>query len=76
MRNSIYLCDDIDRITELQCKIVYLIHNQYRKKQGRTFGALIKSFLQLAGPLNEDYLPMYNTPAGSKSYIACMHSVL
>lgn len=34
--------------------------------QGRTFGSIIKNFLQLSGPLNEAYLPLYNTTEGRK----------
>lgn len=33
--------------------------------QGRTFAAIIRSFVELSGPLNKDYLPIYNTPEGS-----------
>lgn len=35
---------------------------------GRTFGSIIKSFLQLAAPLNEEYLPLYNTAKGREIY--------
>lgn len=34
--------------------------------QGRTFSAIIKSFLTLSSPLNDVYLPIYNTKEGSK----------
>ncbi|XP_050083525.1 uncharacterized protein LOC126570075 [Anopheles aquasalis] len=42
---------------------------------GRTFGAIIKNFLQLSGPLNESYLPLYNTDEGRKVYNATLESV-
>ncbi|XP_063706790.1 beta-alanyl-dopamine/carcinine hydrolase [Culicoides brevitarsis] len=42
---------------------------------GRTFGAIIKNFLQLSGPLNESYLPLYNTPEGRKVYNETLESV-
>lgn len=32
--------------------------------QGRTFGSMIKNFLMLSQPLNETYLPQYNTTKG------------
>lgn len=34
--------------------------------QGRTFAAIIKSYLQLSEPLNDVFLPMYDTEKGSK----------
>lgn len=40
--------------------------------QGRTFGALIKNFLQLSGPLNDTYLPLYETPEGRKYLLLIM----
>lgn len=42
---------------------------------GRTFAALIKNFLQLSGPLNDTYLPLYNTDEGRKVYNATLESV-
>ncbi|XP_055623053.1 beta-alanyl-dopamine/carcinine hydrolase [Toxorhynchites rutilus septentrionalis] len=42
---------------------------------GRTFAALIKNFLQLSGPLNETYLPLYNTDEGRKVYNETLESV-
>lgn len=42
---------------------------------GRTFASLIKNFLQLSGPLNETYLPMYNTDEGRKVYNETLESV-
>lgn len=42
---------------------------------GRTFAALIKKFLQLSGPLNDTYLPLYNTDEGRKVYNATLESV-
>ncbi|XP_055909851.1 beta-alanyl-dopamine/carcinine hydrolase [Eupeodes corollae] len=35
---------------------------------GRTFAAIIKSFLQLSQPLNEVYLPLYATDEGRNAY--------
>uniref|UniRef100_A0A336LZZ7 CSON009415 protein n=3 Tax=Culicoides sonorensis TaxID=179676 RepID=A0A336LZZ7_CULSO len=42
---------------------------------GRTFGAIIKNFLQLSNPLNESYLPLYNTDEGRKVYNETLESV-
>ncbi|KXJ78689.1 hypothetical protein RP20_CCG003865, partial [Aedes albopictus] len=42
---------------------------------GRTFAALIKNFLQLSGPLNDTYLPLYNTDEGRKVYNETLESV-
>ncbi|EDS28928.1 conserved hypothetical protein [Culex quinquefasciatus] len=42
---------------------------------GRTFAALIKNFLQLSGPLNDTYLPLYNTDEGRKVYNATLETV-
>ncbi|XP_062537270.1 beta-alanyl-dopamine/carcinine hydrolase isoform X3 [Armigeres subalbatus] len=42
---------------------------------GRTFAALIKNFLQLSGPLNDTYLPLYNTDEGRKVYNETLDSV-
>ncbi|XP_037937663.1 uncharacterized protein LOC119671184 [Teleopsis dalmanni] len=42
---------------------------------GRTFGSVIKSFLQLSGPLNESYLPLYNTEKGKNVYNETLESV-
>ncbi|XP_018327238.1 uncharacterized protein LOC108738347 [Agrilus planipennis] len=35
---------------------------------GRTFGAIIQNFLEIATNLNEEFLPAYNTSAGKKAY--------
>lgn len=42
---------------------------------GRTFGALIKNFLSLSGPLNEEFIPIYNTPKGKEVYDETLNSV-
>lgn len=42
---------------------------------GRTFAAIIKNFLQLSGPLNDTYLPLYNTDEGRKVYNETLESV-
>lgn len=42
---------------------------------GRTFAAIIKNFLQLSGPLNNCYLPLYHTEEGRKIYNATLESV-
>lgn len=42
---------------------------------GRNFAAIIKSFLQLSGPLNDTYLPLYNTDEGRKVYNDTLESV-
>lgn len=42
---------------------------------GRNFAALIKNFLQLSGPLNDTYLPLYNTDEGRKVYNDTLESV-
>lgn len=42
---------------------------------GRTFAAVIKNFLQLSGPLNDTYLPLYNTDEGRKVYNETLESV-
>ncbi|XP_069701201.1 beta-alanyl-dopamine/carcinine hydrolase-like [Periplaneta americana] len=42
---------------------------------GRTFGSLIHSFLAASKPLNEEYLPLYETDAGKAVYqetLACV----
>lgn len=36
--------------------------------QGRTFSGIIKHFLKIYRPLNETYLPLYETEAGKKIY--------
>lgn len=35
--------------------------------QGRNFSAIIKSFLTISAPLNDEYLPLYKTKEGSMS---------
>lgn len=35
--------------------------------QGRNFSAIIKSFMTISGPLNDEYLPLYKTKEGSMS---------
>ncbi|XP_055534896.1 beta-alanyl-dopamine/carcinine hydrolase isoform X2 [Wyeomyia smithii] len=42
---------------------------------GRNFASLIKNFLQLSGPLNDTYLPLYNTDEGRKVYNETLESV-
>lgn len=42
---------------------------------GRTFGSIIKSFLQLSQPLNEVYLPLYATEEGKTAYNETLESV-
>ncbi|XP_058815783.1 beta-alanyl-dopamine/carcinine hydrolase isoform X1 [Topomyia yanbarensis] len=42
---------------------------------GRTFAAIIKNFLQLSGPLNDTYLPLYKTDEGRKVYNDTLESV-
>ncbi|KAJ6638955.1 hypothetical protein Bhyg_11693, partial [Pseudolycoriella hygida] len=42
---------------------------------GRTFGSLIKNFLLLSGPLNEEFIPIYNTPTGKEIYNETLESV-
>ncbi|XP_055304139.1 beta-alanyl-dopamine/carcinine hydrolase [Sitodiplosis mosellana] len=42
---------------------------------GRTFAALIKSFLEISVPLNTEYLPLYKTPEGKAVYDATLKSV-
>ncbi|XP_058443910.1 beta-alanyl-dopamine/carcinine hydrolase [Malaya genurostris] len=42
---------------------------------GRTFAAIIRNFLQLSGPLNDTYLPLYNTDEGRKVYNETLESV-
>ena len=43
--------------------------------QGRTFSSLIQKFVDIYKPLNETYLPLYETEAGRKIYdetLACV----
>ncbi|KAI5702048.1 hypothetical protein M8J75_016059 [Diaphorina citri] len=42
---------------------------------GRTFSGIIKSFLETSGPLNDTYLPLYETDAGRRVYDATLASV-
>uniref|UniRef100_A0A182IPH6 Peptidase C45 hydrolase domain-containing protein n=1 Tax=Anopheles atroparvus TaxID=41427 RepID=A0A182IPH6_ANOAO len=42
---------------------------------GRTFASTIKNFLQLSGPLNDTYLPLYHTDEGRNIYNATLESV-
>uniref|UniRef100_A0A1B0FPQ1 Uncharacterized protein n=1 Tax=Glossina morsitans morsitans TaxID=37546 RepID=A0A1B0FPQ1_GLOMM len=42
---------------------------------GRTFASLIKSFLQLSIPLNNEYLPLYNTEKGKNAYNETLETV-
>ncbi|XP_031628712.1 uncharacterized protein LOC116344357 [Contarinia nasturtii] len=42
---------------------------------GRTFAALIKSFLEICGPLNNEYLPLYKTVKGKAVYDETLNSV-
>lgn len=43
------------------------MHLNFHLFQGRNFSAIIKSFMTISGPLNDEYLPLYKTEEGSMS---------
>lgn len=43
--------------------------------QGRTFSGLIHQLLKTYGPLNDEYLPLYETPAGKAVYDSTFEAV-
>nr|CAD7457612.1 unnamed protein product [Timema tahoe] len=43
--------------------------------QGRTFSGLIQSFVAACGPLNKEFLPLYETDAGKKVYQETLDAV-
>lgn len=59
-------------ITILYDYKLFIITTNYRRCyfsfQGRTFAAIIHSFIESYKCLQEEYLPAYNTPEGRKAY--------
>ncbi|EDW54743.1 uncharacterized protein LOC6620465 [Drosophila sechellia] len=50
-------------------------HYEVGFDMGRTFGSMIKNFLILSKPLNETYLPLYQSPKGRQIYNETLGSV-
>nr|CAD7204674.1 unnamed protein product [Timema douglasi] len=50
-------------------------HYQVGFDVGRTFSGLIQSFVAACGPLNKEFLPLYETDAGKKVYQETLDAV-